>query len=505
MRSAAQSGIGRRVRVLGVLAIGAGIGLAWIAAGGDPFVGFDSAWFAAVGLVLVWRRPGEVIGWLLLVIAAAFVSFSALPGSAADIIDGRLSAPLTILAWVNGWGSVVFFGAFVALAAVFPSGQLPAGRLGLTSRLAIVASAIFAVASAFTPELDPRFADGSTGVVRNPIAIAPDWPGWPIVVIAVYVVVIAALFIAITSFGIRFRRARGLEREQDKWLIAALAALLATVIFAIAVILVANPAGAAMWLPAAVAYPTVPVAIGIAVTRYRLYDIDLLINRTVAYGTVMVVLAGAFAVVNLAVQRVLEGVMHEHSDIVTGALIVGGALAFGPVSRRARPIADRLLPGRAVLTLLFTDIVGSTQAIVELGDEQWRQLLGRFRVAVRQELGRFSGHEVNMAGDAFFATFELPTDGIRCAWAIRSAVRALGLETRTGLHRGECEMRGEQVSGLAVHTAARIMAAGGAGEILVSDALQDAVRKVGGRLQARGAKQLKGVPGTWPLFAVEDG
>jgi class 3 adenylate cyclase len=88
------------------------------------------------------------------------------------------------------------------------------------------------------------------------------------------------------------------------------------------------------------------------------------------------------------------------------------------------------------LTLLFTDIVGSTRTVVELGDERWRGLLDRYLATVRAQLSRHRGHEVNTAGDAFFATFERPADGLACAWAIRSAVRGLGLETRTGLHRG---------------------------------------------------------------------
>jgi class 3 adenylate cyclase len=124
---------------------------------------------------------------------------------------------------------------------------------------------------------------------------------------------------------------------------------------------------------------------------------------------------------------------------------------------------------------------------------------------VRQELARYRGHEVNTAGDAFFATFERPLDGLRCAWAIRSAVRGLGLETRTGLHQGECEMRGEQPSGLAVHTAARVMAAAGEGEILVSAAMRDALAQADLALVDRGRHELRGVPGEWQLYAAEPG
>jgi len=156
-----------------------------------------------------------------------------------------------------------------------------------------------------------------------------------------------------------------------------------------------------------------------------------------------------------------------------------------------------------MLTLLFTDIVGSTQAIVEQGDERWRAILGRYRAAVRQELARHAGREVNTAGDAFFAIFDRPDSGLHCAAAIRDRVQALGLQCRSGLHLGEVEMRGEEVSGLAVHTAARIMAEGGAGEILVSNTMREALSGQELALHDRGRHELKGVPGEWQLFAVE--
>lgn len=148
-------------------------------------------------------------------------------------------------------------------------------------------------------------------------------------------------------------------------------------------------------------------------------------------------------------------------------------------------------------------MVGSTMAIVDLGDERWRGLPGRYLTTVRQELARFRGHEVNTAGDAFFATFDRPLAGLQCAWAIRSAVKTLGLETRTGVHIGECEMRGEQVSGLAVYTAARVMAEAGNVEILVSGALREAVSGAKVELLDRGRHELKGVPAEWQLYAAE--
>ena len=171
---------------------------------------------------------------------------------------------------------------------------------------------------------------------------------------------------------------------------------------------------------------------------------------------------------NVLAQRAAEGVIHERSDLVAAALGVTAGLAFGPMRRAIRPVVDRALPARSRLTLLFTDIVESTQAIVDLGDEQWRDVLDRFRALVRQELARHRGREVNTAGDAFFAVFDRPMNAVRCAIAMRDGVKGLGLRIRTGLHCGEVEMRGEQVTGLAVHAAARVMGLAGEGKVLIS-------------------------------------
>jgi class 3 adenylate cyclase len=178
-------------------------------------------------------------------------------------------------------------------------------------------------------------------------------------------------------------------------------------------------------------------------------------------------------------------------------------MLYVPIRRIVRPLVDRFLPGRSLLALLFTDIVGSTEQIVALGDERWRLLLGRYRAAVRQELSRYSGHEVDTAGDAFFATFERPAQAVSCAVAIRSAAAPLGIELRTGIHLGEVEMRGEKVSGLEVHAAARIMAAASVGEILLSAPIREALADEAFALVDRGDHVLKGVPGEWRLHALE--
>jgi class 3 adenylate cyclase len=153
--------------------------------------------------------------------------------------------------------------------------------------------------------------------------------------------------------------------------------------------------------------------------------------------------------------------------------------------------------------VLFTDIVGSTERAAALGDRRWRELLEGHHAAVRRELGRFRGREVDTAGDGFLATFDGPERGVRCARAVSEGVRALGLEVRAGLHTGEVELLDDKVSGLAVHIGARVAAAAGPGEVLVSSTVKDLVAGSGLRFQDRGLQPLKGIPGEWHLFALE--
>ena len=152
---------------------------------------------------------------------------------------------------------------------------------------------------------------------------------------------------------------------------------------------------------------------------------------------------------------------------------------------------------RVLATVLFTDIVGSTRRAVQIGDRDWRALLDAHDAVVRSQLSRFRGREVNTSGDGFLATFDGPQRAIRCAMAIRDAVAALGVEVRAGLHTGECEIRGDDIGGIAVHIGARVSALAGPNEVLVSSTLHDLVIGSGLQFDDRGAHELKGVPGDW--------
>ena len=166
---------------------------------------------------------------------------------------------------------------------------------------------------------------------------------------------------------------------------------------------------------------------------------------------------------------------------------------------QAKPKSERVL-----VTVLFTDITGSTVRVAELGDERWTSLLVRHHHAIRKELERFRGREVKTMGDGFLATFDGPARAIACACSIRDVVKALGLDVRAGLHTGEIEMTLSDVAGIAVHIGQRVSSLAEPGEVLVSRTVVDLVVGSGIQFTDRGEHELKGVPGSWKLFAVKD-
>ena len=164
-----------------------------------------------------------------------------------------------------------------------------------------------------------------------------------------------------------------------------------------------------------------------------------------------------------------------------------------------RPVPE---PDRVLATVLFTDIVGSTERAAKMGDRGWRDLLGAHDAAVRRELERFRGREVDTAGDGFLATFDGPARAVRCAISAGEAVRELGMEIRAGVHTGECELDGRKIRGIAVHTGARVASLARAGEVLISHTVKDLVAGSGLGFEDRGVHELKGVPGEWRLYAA---
>ena len=160
-------------------------------------------------------------------------------------------------------------------------------------------------------------------------------------------------------------------------------------------------------------------------------------------------------------------------------------------------------PERILTTVLFTDIVGSTERAAQLGDRAWRELIARHHAVVRSELARFRGREIDTAGDGVFASFDGPARAIACAHAIRRALGDLGLDVRAGVHTGEAELDGGKLRGIAVHIGARVAGEAAPGEVLVSSTVRDLVAGSGLEFEDRGARALRGVPGEWRLYAVD--
>jgi class 3 adenylate cyclase len=160
------------------------------------------------------------------------------------------------------------------------------------------------------------------------------------------------------------------------------------------------------------------------------------------------------------------------------------------------------VPDSVLATVLFTDLVSSTERVAELGDRRWRAVLERHHAQVRGELGRYRGSEVDTAGDGFFCRFEGPARAIACARRIVEGANELGLQVRAGVHTGECELVGDKIAGISVATGARISSLAAPGEVLVSSTVKDLVAGSGFAFEDRGDHELKGVPGLWRLYAV---
>jgi class 3 adenylate cyclase len=218
--------------------------------------------------------------------------------------------------------------------------------------------------------------------------------------------------------------------------------------------------------------------------------------------------------VSVAVSRFvaeqIPGALYQELDGIDHIPWIGDAAAVVVAVRefveriwRGRPW-EQVEPDRVLATVLFTDIVGSTEKAMTLGDARWSELLHEHHSRVRGQLARFRGREIDTAGDGFFASFDGPARAIRCAGAVRDAVAELGIEIRAGLHAGECELIDGKVGGVAVHIGARVAAEAEPDEILVSGTVKDLVAGSGIQFEDRGLRTLKGV-GEWHLFAVSSG
>ena len=218
-----------------------------------------------------------------------------------------------------------------------------------------------------------------------------------------------------------------------------------------------------------------------------------------------VLIAGRFAV-QMESGELVEFEPEDVMDIPPGhdAWVLGSQpVVLLDISGNSRDFGLPTSPTRAVVTMLMTDIVGSTAAAAQLGDQRWRQRLAEHNRIVRQQLEHFRGREIDTTGDGFLAVFESAAGAVRCALATRDAVRTAGVEIRTGVHAGEVELIANDIQGIAVHAVARVMASAGPSEVLVSAVIRALVSETDVQFKERGRHDLKGLPSPLQLFAVE--
>jgi class 3 adenylate cyclase/esterase/lipase len=222
----------------------------------------------------------------------------------------------------------------------------------------------------------------------------------------------------------------------------------------------------------------------------------LVLHRTNDVG--INVSGGRFLAATIPGARYVEVPGVDHMPFVgESAAEISDAIEEFLTGSKASIVTDRVLA-----TVLFTDIVGSTEKAVALGDRRWHDLLENHHATIRRNIARFRGRETTTTGDGFLITFDGPARGVRCACAIAEEVRPLGIEIRAGLHTGECEEMGDNIGGIAVHIGARVAALADPGEVLVSSTVKDLVAGSGLRFDDRGIQSLRGVPGEWRIFAV---
>jgi hypothetical protein len=308
----------------------------------DPVSVLNFLAYAAVGAFVAIRRPHNPIGWLLVAIAFGFIATSAMPDDTEAVKSGTSSTPDFLAAWVGTWAGSVGFLAYATLAMIFPSGHLPAGRW----RRAALGSLILGLGVVFVGAIVPKIPFSPDGGVTNfmvpnrfalipPIDVDFPMPGEILIVIPIGVFAIGVL-----SAVTRYRRATGVERLQLRWLMAAIAFAFAGIVAGLVGWATIGLQSGLIWLPALIAYPTVPLAVGIAVMRYRLLDIDRIISRTIAYGAITAVLFAVFGVVNLAMQTALRSVVTGNTVSVAVSTLAVAAL-FNPLRKLLQGAVDR--------------------------------------------------------------------------------------------------------------------------------------------------------------------
>jgi hypothetical protein len=309
----------------------------------DPFTLLFFVSYAAVGALLVARRPANSIGWLTLIIAFGFLGTTARPDVDLEALRaGTASGRDFVLAWVGSWVGGALFVGFLALTIVFPSGRPPSGRWRGPAAALVATGIALLVLGAIAPTLSIN-PDGLTNLTfPNRLAILPSLPIWSLISTdSVTLATVALLALGVGALLVRYRGSTGMVRLQLRWLVSAVAFVIAAVLIGLgATALFGDAAGGLQWVPAIFAYPTVPIAIGIAVMRYRLLEIDRIVSRTIGWTLVTGVLLAIFVSIVVALQAALSSFTQGQTLAVATSTLIAFAL-FQPVRRRVQRTIDR--------------------------------------------------------------------------------------------------------------------------------------------------------------------
>jgi hypothetical protein len=344
-RSGRQSSETRRLGIvptLGLVALLAvGLGLALV----DPFTLLAYVSYGSIGALLAIRRPRNPIGWLLIAIAFGFVGTTSTPGvDAAALAGGTVSTWEKVQVWTTGWTGSASYVCFFALMLIFPSGHLPEGPWRVPSQILLLVGAVLTVLTALAPTISFTGQGGvETVVVPNPFAVLPDLPLWSALPPsdAFLMPIIGLLVVGVGSIVIRYRRSTGVLRLQLQWLVAAVTLVVAAILVGLASLaLFADVIGGLAWIPAIAAFPTVPIAVVVAVLRYRLLEIDRIVSRTVGYGLVTGILGVVYIGSILLLQWALVAVTQAQTIAVAASTLAVFAL-FQPLRRRVQRAVDR--------------------------------------------------------------------------------------------------------------------------------------------------------------------
>ena len=298
--------------------------------------------YAGLGSYVAIRRPDNSIGWLLMIAGWGFASAAArVTVPPAELSSGAIGPLASASVWLQGCGWAIASAALLAIMIVFPTGRMPIGGGRWLARLALAATVGLTALVAFAPTLNVTPLAGAPVDVRNPLAVVPDSALWTIVPSStmLYATLLAIFIGGMVSLFIRFRRSSGLERLQFRWLVAGIAVVVGGTLGWVVLTLVVEAYGAAL-VVYSLSYPAIPLAVMIAVLRYRLFEIDRIISRTLAYAIVTATLAVVFITGVIGLQTLLEQLVGGNTIAVAGSTLLVAAM-FQPLRRRVQSVVDR--------------------------------------------------------------------------------------------------------------------------------------------------------------------